>query len=184
MPVTNGTQTRIPRSVFLSSVARIRWVWNNFDARMQLYDILLHDPEPRTQAQPTRADMMSTYTSSASTTNTTMRRIRLVVGVLASALFTSAGCLKLMNFQPFVVYYAKWGQPHWVLLSSGVVEVLAGIALLVPRLRVHAAWTLLSAIFLVCWHPWTISDPSFVVAQSASIIMLLLLVWLPLGNQR
>jgi len=113
------------------------------------------------------------------TSSKVARRITGVVGVVCGLLFASAGGLKLVSFQPFVDYYTKWGQPRWVFFGSGVVELLAGIALFVPSLRVHAAWTLLAAIFMVCWHPWTSDDPSFVVTQTASILMLLLLVWLP-----
>jgi len=117
-------------------------------------------------------------TSSSPTSKAARMRLKSTVGLLAGLLFASAGSLKLFSFKPFAEYYERWGQPHWVFYASGAVELIAGVALLVPALRVRAARTLLTAIFLVCWQPWR-GDFSFVVAQTISIVMLLSLMWSP-----
>ena len=67
-------------------------------------------------------------------------------------------------------------------LRFGVVEVLAGAAMLMPRTRLYAAWSLLGMIFLICWKPWSVHEMLFLVSQLASITLLVALVWL-LGSR-
>jgi uncharacterized membrane protein YphA (DoxX/SURF4 family) len=106
-----------------------------------------------------------------------------VIGVLLGLFLGSAGVLKLLDFQKFANYYADAGQPRWVFFGSGVIEVLAGAMLLAPRSRQYAAWALLGMIFLICWKPWTVHELFFLVAQSAAIALLVLLVWLGRSRQ-
>jgi uncharacterized membrane protein YphA (DoxX/SURF4 family) len=91
--------------------------------------------------------------------------------------------LKLFDFAKFAKYYADAGQPRWVFFGSGVIEILAGAAMLVPRTRLYAAWSLLGMIFLICWKPWTVHEMFFLVSQTAAISLLIVLVWL-LGSRR
>jgi hypothetical protein len=89
-----------------------------------------------------------------------------------------AGVLKLFDFGKFASYYADAGQPRWVFLGSGAIEILAGAAMFVPRTRLYAAWSLLGMIFLLCWKPWSVHEMFFLVSQSAPITLLVALVWL------
>jgi uncharacterized membrane protein len=106
-----------------------------------------------------------------------------VIGIGVGLFLGSAGVLKLFDFAKFANYYADAGQPRWVFFGSGVVEVLAGAAMLVPRTRLYAAWSLLGMIFLICWKPWSVHEMFFLVPQSLAILLLIVLVWL-LGSRR
>jgi uncharacterized membrane protein len=106
-----------------------------------------------------------------------------VIGISLGLFLGAAGVLKLTDFAKFANYYADAGQPRWVFFGSGVVEIVAGAAMLVPRTRFYAAWALLGMIFLICWKPWTVHETFLLVAQSAAITLLVVLVWL-LGSRR
>jgi uncharacterized membrane protein len=99
-----------------------------------------------------------------------------VIGIGVGLFLGAAGVLKLFDFSKFANYYA-------VFFGSGVVEILAGAAMLVPRTRLYAAWSLLGMIFLICWKPWSVHEMFFLVSQSAAITLLVALVWL-LGSRR
>ncbi len=64
-----------------------------------------------------------------------------------------------------------------------MIEILAGVAMLVPRTRLYAAWSLLGMIFLICWKPWSVHEMFFLVSQTVAITLLIVLVWL-LGSRR
>ena len=106
-----------------------------------------------------------------------------IIGISVGLFLSAAGVLKLFDFAKFASYYADAGQPRWVFLGSGAVEILAGAAMLLPRTRLYAAWALLGMIFLICWKPWTVHEMFFLVAQSVAISLLVILVWL-LGSRR
>jgi uncharacterized membrane protein YphA (DoxX/SURF4 family) len=106
-----------------------------------------------------------------------------VIGIGVGLFLGAAGVLKLFDFAKFANYYADAGQPRWVFLGSGVIEVLAGIAMLVPRTRLYAAWSLLGMIFLIAWKPWSVHEMFFLIPQIVSIALLIVLVWL-LGSRR
>ncbi len=101
-----------------------------------------------------------------------------VIGIAVGLFLGAAGVLKLFDFGKFASYYADAGQPRWVFFGSGVIEILAGAAMLVPRTRLYAAWSLLGMIFLICWKPWSVHEMFFLVSQSAAITLLVALVWL------
>jgi len=106
-----------------------------------------------------------------------------VIGIGVGLLLGTAGVLKLLDFAKFANYYAEAGQPRWVFFGSGVIEILAGAAMLVPRTRLYAAWSLLGMIFLICWKPWSVHEMSFLIPQIVAITLLIVLVWL-LGSRR
>jgi uncharacterized membrane protein len=106
-----------------------------------------------------------------------------VIGIGVGLFLGAAGILKLFDFAKFAKYYADGGQPRWVFFGSGVIEILAGAAMLLPRTRLYAAWSLLGMIFLICWKPWTVHEMFFLVPQTAAISLLIVLVWL-LGSRR
>jgi uncharacterized membrane protein len=106
-----------------------------------------------------------------------------VIGIGVGLFLGAAGILKLFDFAKFAKYYADGGQPRWVFFGSGVIEILAGAAMLLPRTRLYAAWSLLGMIFLICWKPWTVHEMFFLVPQIVAISLLIVLVWL-LGSRR
>lgn len=106
-----------------------------------------------------------------------------VIGISVGLFLGAAGVLKLFDFAKFANYYAAGGDPRWVFFGSGVVEIVAGAAMLASRTRLYAAWTLLAMIFLLCWKPWTVHELFFLLSQSIAIALLVALVWL-LGSNR
>jgi uncharacterized membrane protein YphA (DoxX/SURF4 family) len=103
----------------------------------------------------------------------------LIIGVLLGLFFAVVGLLKLLDLPMFARAYADAGQPRWIFFGSGAIELLAGAALILPRFRTFAAWTLLGMIFLISWHPWTAHQLIFFLPQTISISLLIFLVWLP-----
>jgi uncharacterized membrane protein YphA (DoxX/SURF4 family) len=100
-----------------------------------------------------------------------------VIAVCVALLLGSAGVLKLYGYPPFVNSYIQAGQPYWVLYGSGLVECLCSVGLLIPRMRLYAAWGFLAMIFLVAWRPWSVHQKSFLLPQCLAITMLIVLVW-------
>ena len=109
--------------------------------------------------------------------------IAMVIAICVALLLGTAGVLKVIGNARLADAYARGGQPHWVLVGSGVIEVICSISLLLPRTRVYAAWGLLTMIFLVAWKPWSVHDMSFLIPQCFAISMLIVLVW-PLKSKR
>ncbi|RMH40794.1 MAG: DoxX family protein [Deltaproteobacteria bacterium] len=58
---------------------------------------------------------------------------------LAAAAFVAAGALKLVGADFEVEAFRNWGYPAWFRIAVGLVEVAAGIALLIPRVATAAA---------------------------------------------
>jgi uncharacterized membrane protein len=106
-----------------------------------------------------------------------------VIGIAVGLFLGAAGVLKLLDFSKFANYYADGGQPRWVFFGSGVIEIVAGLAMLVPRTRLYAAWSLLGMIFLICWKPWSVHQMSFLIPQVVAITLLVAVVWL-MGARR
>jgi uncharacterized membrane protein YphA (DoxX/SURF4 family) len=100
-----------------------------------------------------------------------------VTAVCLALLLGSAGVLKLYGYPPLVNSYIQAGQPYWVLYGSGLVECFCSLGLLIPRMRLYAAWGLLAMIFLVAWRPWSVHQKSLLLPQCFAIAMLIVLVW-------
>src|ERR1700678_1861524 len=81
-----------------------------------------------------------------------------VIGIGVGLFLGAAGVLKLFDFAKFANYYAEAGQPRWVFFGSGVIEVLAGTAMLVPRTRLYAAWSLPGVVFLIAGEPLSVHE--------------------------
>jgi uncharacterized membrane protein YphA (DoxX/SURF4 family) len=99
------------------------------------------------------------------------------IAVFVGLMLGVAGVLKIFDFAKFANYYADAAQPRWVFFGSGIVEILAGAAMLVPRFRQQAAWALLGMIFLICWAPWKVHELFFLIPQTVAILLLISLVW-------
>lgn len=62
--------------------------------------------------------------------------------LVLAAFFSMQGVMKLDPHTPWGEMFANWGYPSGSHLVIGVVELLAGIALLIPRFAAYAAATL------------------------------------------
>jgi uncharacterized membrane protein len=128
-------------------------------------------------------EAIAVRTSAAGTRRDARALVTHVIGIGVGLFLGAAGVLKLFDFAKFAKYYADAGQPRWVFFGSGVIEILAGVAMLVPRTRLYAAWSLLGMIFLICWKPWSVHEMFFLVPQIVAITLLIVLVWL-MGSRR
>ena len=59
--------------------------------------------------------------------------------ILLGLAFLMSGGMKLTGPEAMIANFARWGYPAWFLYVIGVVEVLAAISLVVPRLTAYAA---------------------------------------------
>ncbi len=106
--------------------------------------------------------------------------------VLFGALFVMQGIMKLQPGSPWPQMFERWGYPagfHWLV---GVLELLGGILLFVPRLAGYAAVMLgtvmLGAFLTHLVHGETIGTvTTFVIA---SVLVLLVRVRLPRWRSR
>ncbi len=62
-----------------------------------------------------------------------------ILSILLAFAFIGAGVPKIQGGQQFVDNFAKWGFPRWFLTFTGVVEVVAGLLLVVPKTRFYGA---------------------------------------------
>jgi uncharacterized membrane protein len=157
---------------------------------MSIFDIMEYIPHilpsPTVDERMATVDSREGWMSNRDATGTKGDAGALVAGLIGIGVglfLGAAGVLKLFGFAKFANYYADAGQPRWVFFGSGVVEMLAGAAMLVPQTRLYAAWSLLGMIFLICWKPWSVHEMFLLVSQSAAITLLVVLVWL-LGSRR
>lgn len=65
-----------------------------------------------------------------------------ILSILLTAMFVMSGSGKLINPAQFGAAFVNWGYPTWFATVIGIVEVVAGIALLVPRVAFYAAGVL------------------------------------------
>ena len=56
-----------------------------------------------------------------------------VLSGLLSVMFLFAGGFKLSGAQVAVDNFAKWGYPDWFRVVTGVIEVAAGVLVVIPR---------------------------------------------------
>jgi uncharacterized membrane protein len=79
-----------------------------------------------------------------------MTKKRLVARGLSALLFLTAGVGHFANPDPFVLIVPAYlPAPELLVRISGFFEILGGVGLLVPRLRVAAGWGLLALLFAV-----------------------------------
>lgn len=65
-----------------------------------------------------------------------------IISILLAAMFVMSGSGKLINPTQLGAAFANWGYPAWFATVIGIVEVVAGIALLVPHVAFYAAGAL------------------------------------------
>jgi uncharacterized membrane protein YphA (DoxX/SURF4 family) len=65
-----------------------------------------------------------------------------IVSAVVAAAFVFFGSGKLMGSEMYVQGFEKWGYPLWFMYLIGALEVVGGIALLVPRIASYGALAL------------------------------------------
>jgi len=76
-----------------------------------------------------------------------MKVVLTVAGILVGLLFLLSGAGKLANPAGTAKMFAHFGYPGWFATAIGTVEVLGGIALLIPRIA-HFAAGILGVVML------------------------------------
>ena len=100
-----------------------------------------------------------------------------VISGLLALLFLFAGSGKLMNDPTTVANFEKWGFSGSFMMIIGVLEVLGGIGLLIPKLRLLAALGLVGIMLgAVGTHVMNgeFSEPMFFVSIIALVLLLVL----------
>jgi putative oxidoreductase len=62
-----------------------------------------------------------------------------VLSILAGLSLIASGVPKLLGVEQLAQNFARWGYPPWFLPVVGVIEVVGGIATLLPRTRFYGA---------------------------------------------
>ncbi len=65
-----------------------------------------------------------------------------ILPVLLGLVFLSAGVAKLANAEFVVEHRELWGFPSWIPYSTGAIEALAGLLLIVPATRLYGSASL------------------------------------------
>ncbi len=103
-----------------------------------------------------------------------------ILPAVTGLLFIAVGLVKFVS-PAWPANFARWGYPAYSYAVVGIVEVVGGLALLVPRFRVHAAVGLaavmVGAIATTAFH----GEPRFV---RTALIYLVMDVAILLTNRR
>lgn len=62
-----------------------------------------------------------------------------VLSLLMGLSFLAAGAAKFSGVEQIVQNFIRWGYPVWFRYLVGVAEIVAGVAILVPRTRFYGA---------------------------------------------
>ena len=104
-----------------------------------------------------------------------------ILPAVAGLLFIAVGLVKFVG-PAWPANFARWGYPAYAYAVVGIVEVVGGLALLVPRFRVHAAvglaTVMVGAIATAALH----GEPRFV--RTASIYLLMVVAILSTSRRR
>jgi uncharacterized membrane protein YphA (DoxX/SURF4 family) len=63
--------------------------------------------------------------------------IKTALWVLLGGMFIMAGGAKLMGNPSQVEHFAQWGYPFWFLYLTGIIEVVGGICLFIPKAQFY-----------------------------------------------
>ena len=100
-----------------------------------------------------------------------------LLGIVLGIFFLFAGARKLYGWEWAKNSYLEH-HPLWVYYVSAVVEVIAGIGLILPPLRFAAALLQLVLILCVSIRPWRHVKAKAIILPATSTALLLLLMWL------
>lgn len=98
------------------------------------------------------------------------------LSVLLAALFVFAGSVKLFGTEDVVNGFRELGYPSWFRILIGLIEVICGVALLVPKVAIDAASFLiiimLGAILTVLFAGQSVIPPVITLILLGSIAAL------------
>lgn len=100
-----------------------------------------------------------------------------VLTILVGLAFLMSGGMKLTGPEAMVANFARWGYPAWFLYFIGVVEVLAAISLVVPRLTAYAAAELGGIMVGATVTHLVFDPPSHAVAPVVLLGLLFVVGW-------
>ena len=63
--------------------------------------------------------------------------IKTILWIILGVIFLAAGGSKIINPDHHVEKFAHWGYPIWFMYLTGGIEVVAGIALWIPLVRLY-----------------------------------------------
>ena len=63
--------------------------------------------------------------------------IKTALWVVLGVMFIMAGGAKLMGEHSQVEHFAQWGYPMWFLYLTGMIEVMGGICLFIPKVQFY-----------------------------------------------
>ncbi|GAA4360959.1 DoxX family protein [Kangiella marina] len=96
-----------------------------------------------------------------------------VLTVVLAIIFLVSGGAKLLGLEFELEAFSRWGYPLWFMYLTGVIEVVGGVALLVPRLASYAAVGL--SVVMVGAVATHLINSEWVMLVIASVILALLL---------
>ena len=65
-------------------------------------------------------------------------KLKIITSILA-LIFLLSGGAKLLGLEFELEAFERWGYPLWFMYLTGVIEVVGGLALLIPKLAAYAA---------------------------------------------
>lgn len=96
-------------------------------------------------------------------------RARTVARIVLAAAYLAVGIIHLRSPAGFLPIVPDWvPYPREVVLATGVAEIAGAIGLMIPRLRLAAAWGL--AAYAVCVYPANIKHAIEGVAVSGQVL--------------
>ena len=100
-----------------------------------------------------------------------------LLGIVLGMFFLFAGARKLYGWEWGKNSYLKHS-PLWIYYVSAVVEVAAGIGLILPPLRFAAALLQLLLILWISIRSWRHIKAKSVILPVTTVLLLLVLLWL------
>lgn len=90
------------------------------------------------------------------------RTLMWVLSVVLAALFVLAGSAKLVGVEQAVQTFAEAGFPGWFRILIGVIEVVCGVTLLIPKYAIDAASLLIIVMLGALFTTIFLIEHSFV----------------------
>jgi putative oxidoreductase len=99
-----------------------------------------------------------------------------VVAALLGLAFVMAGGFKLTGPAEMLENFARWGYPSWFLSVTGVIELVAGLLLFLPRTRAYGALLLVPTMlgaFLThaVAGEWSQTPPALVMGALSALLL-------------
>jgi putative oxidoreductase len=101
-----------------------------------------------------------------------------LLSVLLTLAFMIAALPKMLGTQAWVVKFARWGYPNWLLFAIGSLELLGGILLLIPNVAKYGA-SILGVVMVGAAYTHLANGEGLQVLRPLIVLTLLgIIVWL------